>query len=85
MSEKEEAKPWQPDVNWLQRRLDRLEDEMREQCRTHARRIRLLVRILVDKKIIGEETAKSVEETFGKKGNIKLDWLYEELEKRKKD
>ena len=83
MSEKEEAKPWQPDVNWLQRRLDRLETEMRDQCRTHARRIRLLVRILVDKKIIGEEIAKSVEETFGKEGNVILDWFKEELEKAK--
>jgi hypothetical protein len=80
MSEKEEAKPMtQNDYDYLSRRIERLSERQREQREDHERlskRIRLLVRILVDKKIVGEEVAKSVEET-GKKDL--LDWLIEQL------
>lgn len=68
-------------LSWLERRVDRLADEMREQCRNHARRVRLFVRILVDKKIIGEEVAKSIEESLPKnEEEIEglIDWLLEE-------
>jgi len=72
-------------LSWLERRVDRLADEMREQCRNHARRIRLFVRILVDKKIIGEEVAKSIEETLPDESKALLDWFNGELEILKKE
>jgi hypothetical protein len=77
MSEKEEAKPMtQNDYDYLSRRIERLSERQREDHERLSKRIRLLVRILVDKKIVGEEVAKSVEET-GKKDL--LDWLIEQL------
>jgi len=85
MSEPEKkVEDWRSDYNWLSRRIDRLENEMREQCRNHARRIRLFVRILVDKKIIGEEVAKSIEEVFAEDGEAideeAIKWLLESIE-----
>lgn len=86
---KEAEQPWKGDYNWLSRRIDKFEkeiddvrSEMREQCRDHTRRVRLFVRILVDKKIIGEEVAKSIEESVAKKDteetNDLIDWVLEE-------
>lgn len=78
---KKEAEPWRSEYKWLSRRIDRLENDMHEQCRNHSRRIRLFVRILVDKKIIGEEVAKSIEESLPK-NEEEVDgliyWLLEE-------
>lgn len=86
---KKESQPWKGDYDWLSRRIDRFENEiesvrteMREQCKTHTRRIRLFVRILVDKKIIGDEVAKSIEESLAKgtKEEVEglIDWVLEE-------
>lgn len=82
---KEDSRPWQSDYDWLSKRIDRLQTQMDEQCSAQAKRIRLLVRILVDKKIVGEEIAKSVEETFKKEESAVLDWFNKELEVLKKD
>lgn len=82
MSEKIEEKPeWKSNYDWLSRRIDQVERDAQEQCRTHARRIRLLVRLLLDKKIIGEEIAKSIEETLAEKSEDAdelIDWFLEE-------
>lgn len=83
MSEEvKKAEPdWRSDYKWLSRRIDRVENDMQEQCRNHTRRIRLFVRILVDKKIIGEEVAKSIEESLPKNEEEidgLIDWLLEE-------
>ena len=79
---KEAEQPWRSEYRWLSKRIDRVEEEMRDQCKNHTRRIRLFVRILVDKKIIGEEVAKSIEESLAKgtkeeTGEL-IDWLLEE-------
>ena len=77
MSMKEtEATPTQGDYNYLSRRIQSLEERQRDDYERLNKRIRLLVRILVDKKIVGEEVAKSVEET-GK--NSLVEWLLEQL------
>lgn len=78
----EEVKKEQPDYNWLSRRIDRLENEMYDRTNANKKRIVLLLRILVDKKTIGEEIAKSIEESYAK-GNEKevgelIDWVLEE-------
>ena len=52
---------------------------LKEDVRSLRKKIRLLVRILVDKKIVGAELAKSVEET-AKKDEI-LKWFLEEAQK----
>jgi len=87
MIEEEKKAEWKSDYDWLSKRIDRVENEMREQCRTHARRIRLFVRILVDKKIIGEEVAKSIEEVFAE-DNAAIDektlkWLLDSVNENK--
>jgi len=73
----------QNDVQYLSRRVDRIETTMFERLSAISKRIRLLVRILVDKKVVGPELAKSVEETFGANpdADALLDWLIEMLEK----
>lgn len=71
-------------LSWLERRVDRLQTQMDEQCAAHIKRIRLLVRILVDKKIIGEEIAKSVEETFGENDAV-FNWFMKEIQEAAKD
>lgn len=61
--EKEDKKTLtRDDLRWLEERMDRLSKQIRDTNK----RIRLLVRILVDKKIIGPELAKSFEETSAK-------------------
>lgn len=49
----------QDNIKWLERRMDRQD----ERITRYRKMMRLLVRILVDKKIIGAEIAKSFEET----------------------
>lgn len=49
----------QDNIKWLERRMDRID----ERIDRINKKIRLLVRILVDKKIVGTELAKSFEET----------------------
>jgi len=73
----------QNDLSYLSRRVDRIETTMYDRFSAMSKRIRLLVRILVDKKVIGPELAKSVEETFGQNpdADALLDWLIEMLEK----
>lgn len=86
MSEvKKEAVPeWQSDYNWLSRRLDRIENDFSERISSLRKKIRLFVRILVDKKIIGEEVAKSIEETFAEDGEAideeTIKWLLDSIE-----
>jgi len=72
----EQATPTQGDYDYLSRRIQSLEERQRDDYERLNKRIRLLVRILVDKKIVGEEVAKSVEET-GK--NSLVEWLLEQL------
>lgn len=88
-SEKEVKPEWRADYNWLSRRLDRIENEMSERITKLKKRLRLLVRILVDKKIVGEEVAKSVEETVSEDEEIEetklIEWFLAEREKEKKE
>jgi len=69
--EKSESAISRSEVDYINKRID-----------TQNRKIRLLVRILVDKKIIGVELAKSVEETFTGDNDLAsydlIDWLLEE-------
>jgi len=58
------------DLRWLQERVDRM-----------GIKIRLLVRILVDKKIIGEELAKTFEETSPDKEKL-LEWFIEKIKSK---
>jgi len=58
------------DLRWLQERVDRM-----------GIKIRLLVRILVDKKIIGEELAKTFEETSLDKEKL-LEWFVEKIKSK---
>ena len=85
--EKEAEKPvTQGDYQYLTRRLDRLEQTMYDQYARLSKRIRLLVRILVDKKIVGTELAKSVEETLAEGEDLEkvLDWFLKSLEEEPK-
>jgi len=85
-TEKDTKAAWQADYNWLSKRLDRIDTEMSERIVELRKKIRLLVRILVDKKIVGEEIAKSVEESAPedevKKEEELIEWF---LAERKKD
>ena len=56
------------DIDWINRRLDRIEAK-----------IRLLTRLLIEKKIIGADIAKSIEETSSES---LLDWYIKELKKK---
>ncbi len=56
------------DIDWINRRLDRMEAKMR-----------LLTRLLIEKKIIGADIAKSIEETSSES---LLDWYIKELKKK---
>lgn len=80
--EKKSEPEWKGDYDWLSRRVDRLENTTYERDEANKKRIVLLLRILVDKKIIGEEIAKSIEESFAKNNeeetNGLIDWLLEE-------
>lgn len=62
--EKTAVPEWKGDYNYLSRRLERMETDFSERISNLKRKIRLFVRILVDKKIIGEEVSKSIEEVF---------------------
>ena len=80
---KKETQPeWKSDYNWLSRRIDRLENDMYDKTNANKKRIVLLLRVLVDKKTIGEEIAKSIEESFAKDNEEEvdglIDWLLEE-------
>jgi len=84
---KQEEKPMtKSDYEWLSRRIDSLQERMFEENQNLRRKLRLLVRIMVDKKIIGAELAKSVEESFAsddEAANDKLEWLLKSLEEEK--
>lgn len=85
--EKKSERPWQSDYNWLEKRVDRLQNQMNDQCAAQSKRTRLLVRILVDKKIIGEEIAKSIEETLveeEKANKAIFNWFMGEIEEAAK-
>lgn len=62
----ESVAPYQ--IDWINRRLDRIEAKMR-----------LLTRLLIEKKIIGVDIAKSIEETSSEEI---LDWYLDELKKK---
>jgi len=83
--EKDTKAEWQADYNWLSKRLDRIDTEMSERIVELRKKIRLLVRILVDKKIVGEEIAKSVEESTPEDERIAedklIEWFLAEREK----
>ena len=49
----------QDNIKWLERRIDRQDETIKR----YRKMMRLLVRILVDKKVIGTEIAKTFEET----------------------
>ena len=80
--EKKSEPEWKGDCDYLSKRIDRLENEMYDRDMQNKKRTILLLRILVDKKIIGEEIAKSIEESFAKndeeEANDLIDWLLEE-------
>lgn len=58
----------QSEHDWINRRLDRIETK-----------IRLLTRLLIEKKIIGSDIAKSIEETSAED---LIDWYMKEIEKK---
>ena len=78
MDEKTEAPLTQGDYRYLNSRMDSLQKEIDD----IRKRLRLLVRILVDKKIVGEETARSVQETKASDSEV-IDWWLKELEVKK--
>jgi len=85
-TEKDTKAAWQADYNWLSKRLDRIDTEMSERIVELRKKIRLLVRILVDKKIVGEEIAKAVEESTPEDERIAedklIEWCLAEREKK---
>jgi len=69
-----EAPVTRSDTQWLQRQID----DLYKADRDMKKMFRLLVRILVDKKIIGEELAKTFEESKGTtKADVQklIEWL----------
>jgi len=62
------------DIDYLHRRIDDQNDRIDELTD----KIKLLARILVDKNIVGEEIAKSVEESEGPDNLDLMAWLIEE-------
>jgi len=59
------------DIDWLSERLMRTE-----------KRLRLILAILIDKKLIGEQMARSIEETVADEtpeSEAKLKWLLDSL------
>ena len=56
------------DIEWINRRLDKIETK-----------IRLLTRLLIEKKIIGADIAKSIEETSAED---LIDWYMKEVQKK---
>lgn len=55
---------------------------LEEDIRNLRKKMRLLVRILVDKKIVGEEVAKSIEESFKDGNKAIFDWFMDELKSK---
>jgi len=89
MSEREtkaESPDWSWDIRNLRDKINRIETDMSEQISDLKKKIKLLVRMLVDKKIVGEETAKSVEESTPEDEKLAEEKLIEWfLEERKKE
>lgn len=56
---------------------------LEEDVRNLRKKMRLLVRILVDKKVVGEEVAKSIEESLKGRSDPVLDWFLKGLAKSK--
>ena len=81
--EKTAVPEWKGDYNYLSKRLDRIETDLSERISNLKRKIRLFVRILVDKKIIGEEVSKSIEEVFAEDNETideeTLNWLLDSV------
>lgn len=84
--EKQTVAEWKADYNWLAKRLDRMETEMSERIVDLKKKVKLLVRILVDKKIVGEEIAKSIEESTPEDEKLAedklIEWFLAEREKK---
>lgn len=78
---KEEAQPNY--ITWEE--YQRSISYLKEDVRNLRKKVRLLVRILVDKKIVGEEVAKSIEESLKERNDPVLDWFLKGLEKPKGD
>lgn len=81
--EKAAVPEWKGDYNYLSRRLERMETDFSERISNLKRKLRLFVRILVDKKIIGEEVSKSIEEVFAEDNEAideeTLNWLLDSV------
>ena len=78
----EETTKVQPDysneINWINGRIDGLYEELR----TDRKRVRMLVALLIDKKIIGEELAKQIQETFKSEDKTEiLNWFKNSIKK----
>lgn len=58
------------DIRWMERRMENMQ-----------RQIRLIIRIMVDKKLIGEEIAKSFMETADKEAVLR--WFLDREENKK--
>lgn len=85
-SEEKPSADWSWDIKNLKSRMDRIEHDFQGQIDALSKRVRLLVRILVDKKIVGEEIAKSVEESVAEDEEDEdklIEWFLSEREKNK--
>jgi len=69
----------QRDLDWMGRRIDRIW----EQIYKDQKKLKLLIALLVDKKVIGGELAKQIQETLFKgedKASL-LEWFKAEMQK----
>jgi len=67
--EKTEAKIGQSDIDWINKRIDRLH-----------KKISLVIAVMIDKKIIGDELGKRIVQESASDDDL-IDWLMRTLEK----
>lgn len=80
VKKEESTMNFEDEIKYLQRRMDNFVDSMYNEHKIFNKKIKIIIAILVEKKLIGDAMMKAIEETFPEeKVNAKslIDWLFE--------